>query len=433
MPVPKRPGVVYGRNPMAERIALFATAARGTEDLLADELKELGARRIRQDRGGVRFMATLDEALMVALWSRIAMRVLYPLGAFEARGAEGLYEAAASVPWEEHLTPEHTFAVDATLKDSEHSHSGFVALKVKDAIVDRMRDKKGARPDVNTRDPDIRVVAHLARETLSLSLDLCGEPLHRRGYRVRPTPAPLKETLAAAVLRAANYTGTEGLVDPMCGSGTLIIEAGLIARRRAPGLNRDFAVERWPELGTRARELLTDMRADARRNERKVEVPLLGFDKDPEALEAADRNVRAARLTEEIQLAEGDATRLPPLPETGGLLVTNPPYGDRLGTGGQKGMKSFYFKLGESLRVPGWRVWVICGNPGFESAFHARPSAKRDLWNGPIACSLLGYRPPDGGSARGDTGDGSEAPLGAPRQPEDVAPVRPQHEGEEEG
>lgn len=231
---------------MAERIALFATAARGTEDLLADELKELGARRIRQDRGGVRFMATLDEALMVALWSRIAMRVLYPLGAFEARGAEGLYEAAASIPWEEHLTPEHTFAVDATLKDSEHSHSGFVALKVKDAIVDRMRDTKGARPDVNTRDPDIRVVAHLARETLSLSLDLCGEPLHRRGYRVRPTPAPLKETLAAAVLRAANYTGTEGLVDPMCGSGTLLIEAGLIARRRAPGLNRDFAVERWP-------------------------------------------------------------------------------------------------------------------------------------------------------------------------------------------
>ncbi|WP_426749475.1 THUMP domain-containing class I SAM-dependent RNA methyltransferase [Myxococcus sp. Y35] len=418
---------------MAERIALFATTARGTEDLLADELKELGARRIRQDRGGVRFMATLDEALSVALWSRIAMRVLYPLGAFEARGAEGLYEAAASIPWEEHLTPEHTFAVDATLKDSEHSHSGFVALKVKDAIVDRLRDTQGARPDVDTRNPDVRVVAHLSRDTLSLSLDLCGEPLHRRGYRVRPTPAPLKETLAAALLRAANYTGTEALVDPMCGSGTLLIEAGLIARRRAPGLNRDFAVERWPELGARARELLADMRADARRNERKVEVPLLGFDKDPEALEAASRNVRAARLSEEIQLAEGDATRLPPLPESGGLLITNPPYGDRLGTGGQKGMKSFYFKLGDSLRPPGWRVWVLCGNPAFESAFHARPSAKRDLWNGPIPCTLLGYRPVDGGSARGVTGDGSEAPLGASREPADVAPVRPQHEGEEEG
>ncbi|AKJ01286.1 putative N6-adenine-specific DNA methylase [Archangium gephyra] len=411
---------------MAERLALFATTARGTEDLLAEELKELGARRIRQDRGGVRFMASLDEALKVCLWSRIAMRVLYPLGEFEAHGAEGLYEAVASVPWEEHLTPDTTFAVEATLKDSEHSHTGFVALKVKDAVVDRMRDKQGARPDVDPRNPDVRVVAHLVRERLSLSLDLCGEPLHRRGYRVRPTPAPLKETLAAALLRAAGYTGEEALVDPMCGSGTLLIEGGLIARRRAPGIARDFAVEKWPHLGARARELLEDLRADARRNERKVAVPILGFDKDPEALEAARRNVKAAKLAEEILLEEGDATKLPPLPASGGLLLTNPPYGDRLGSGGQKGMKSFYFKLGDSLRAQaGWRVWVLSGNPAFESAFHSRPRSRRDLWNGPIACTLLGY------SARGGALT-SEAPLGVAEDALDVAPVRPDDEGEEQ-
>jgi len=414
---------------MAERLALFATTARGTEDLLAEELKELGARRIRQDRGGVRFMASLDEALMVCLWSRIAMRVLYPLGEFEARGAEGLYEAVASVPWEEHLTPETTFAVEATLKDSEHTHTGFVALKVKDAIVDRMREKLKARPDVDTRQPDVSVIAHLVRERLSLSLDLCGEPLHRRGYRVRPTPAPLKETLAAALLRASGYTGEEGLVDPMCGSGTILIEGGLIARRRAPGIARDFAVEQWPHLGARARELLADLRADARRNERKVEVPLLGFDKDPEALEAARRNVRAAKLAEEIHLEEGDATKLPPLPASGGLILTNPPYGDRLGSGGQKGMKSFYFKLGDTLRVPGWRVSVLSGNPAFESAFHARPRSRRDLWNGPIACTLLGYAPPFGPPGARD----SEASLGVAQKALDVAPVRPQDEGEEQG
>ncbi|HEX5752398.1 MAG TPA: THUMP domain-containing protein [Archangium sp.] len=413
---------------MAERLALFATTARGTEDLLAEELKELGARRIRQDRGGVRFMASLDEALKVCLWSRIAMRVLYPLGEFEAHGAEGLYEAVASVPWEEHLTPDTTFAVEATLKDSEHSHTGFVALKVKDAVVDRMRDKQGARPDVDPRNPDVRVVAHLVRERLSLSLDLCGEPLHRRGYRVRPTPAPLKETLAAALLRAAGYTGEEALVDPMCGSGTLLIEGGLIARRRAPGIARDFAVEKWPHLGARARELLEDLRADARRNERKVTVPILGFDKDPEALEAARRNVKAAKLAEEILLEEGDATKLPPLPASGGLLLTNPPYGDRLGSGGQKGMKSFYFKLGDSLRAQaGWRVWVLSGNPAFESAFHARPRSRRDLWNGPIACTLLGY---SSVPVRGEPK--SEAPLGVPHEPLDVAPVRPDDEGEEQ-
>ncbi|WP_224365850.1 THUMP domain-containing class I SAM-dependent RNA methyltransferase [Hyalangium versicolor] len=416
---------------MAERIPLFATTARGTEDLLAEELKELGAKRIRQDRGGVRFLATLDEALRVCLWSRIAMRVLYPLGEFEAQGAEGLYEAAASVPWEEHLTPESTFAVEATLRDTEHSHSGFVALKVKDALVDRMRGTLGARPDVNTRSPDVSVVAHLAREKLSLSLDLCGEPLHRRGYRVRPTPAPLKETLAAALLRAAHYTGEEALVDPMCGSGTLLIEGGLIARRRAPGIGRSFAVERWPHLGARAKELLEDLRADARRNERKVLVPLRGFDKDPEAMEAARRNVKAARLAEEIQIAEGDATKPFPIPEGGGLLITNPPYGERIGSGGQKGMKAFYFKLGENLQeLDGWRVYVLAGNPGFESAFHARPSSRRDVWNGPIACTLLGYR--FGAPPLTSKEPGSEAALGMAKQPRDVAPVRPEDEGEEE-
>jgi 23S rRNA (guanine2445-N2)-methyltransferase / 23S rRNA (guanine2069-N7)-methyltransferase len=399
---------------MAERLALFATTARGTEDLLAEELGELGAKRIRQDRGGVRFMASLDEALKVCLWSRIAMRVLYPLGEFEARGAEGLYDAVASVPWEQHLTPGHTFAVEATLKDSEHSHSGFVALKVKDAIVDRMRQKTGSRPDVDTKHPHVGVVAHLVKERLSLSLDLCGEPLHRRGYRVRPTPAPLKETLAAALLRSSGYTGAEPLLDPMCGSGTLLIEAGLIARRRAPGIARDFAVERWPFLGTRAKELLEDLRADARRNERKVEQPIVGYDKDPEAVEAARRNVRAARLAEEIQVSEGDAMKHFEVPATPGLLITNPPYGDRIGgAGGQKGMKSFYFKLGERLReLTGWRIYVLSGNPAFESAFHARPVSRRDLWNGPIPCSLLAYRPvyvrPDAAPAHGTPVD--EAP-----------------------
>jgi 23S rRNA (guanine2445-N2)-methyltransferase / 23S rRNA (guanine2069-N7)-methyltransferase len=416
---------------MAERLLLFATTARGTEELLAEELKELGARRIRQDRGGVRFLANLDEALRVCLWSRIAMRVLYPLGEFEAHGAEGLYDAAASVPWEEHLTPQHTFAVEATLRDSEHTHSGFVALKVKDALVDRMRGKLGSRPDVDTRNPDVSVVAHLAKEKLSLSLDLCGEPLHRRGYRVRPTEAPLKETLAAALLRAAQYTGEEALVDPMCGSGTLLIEGGLIARKRAPGIARAFAVERWPHLGTQAKALLDDLRADARRNERKVLVPLRGFDKDPEAVEAARRNVGAARLSEEIQIAEGDATHPFPVPEGGGLLITNPPYGERIGTGGQKGMKSFYFKLGENLRqLSGWRVFVLSGNTAFESAFHARPSSRRDVWNGPIPCTLLGYRF-SAPTFAGKPGS-SEPSLGASQQPADVAAVGPEHEEEEE-
>ncbi len=380
---------------MPRRLALFATTARGTEDLLAEELAELGGVKIRQDRGGVRFAANLNEALRICLWTRIAMRVLYPLGEFESRGADGLYEAAASVAWEEHFTADSTFMVEATLRESEHNHSGFVGLKIKDAIADRLRTKLGARPDVDTRHPVFRVVAHLAKEKLSLSLDLCGEPLNRRGYRVSPIVTPLKETLAAAILRAARYTGDEPLVDPMCGSGTFVIEAGLIARRRAPGLTRTFAVERWPRMGADAARTLAALRDEARAGERPAPCPIHGLDRQEEAAAAAVQNVAAAGLAEDVRIVQTDATKPLPIPASpAGLLISNPPYGDRLKAGGQQGMKTFYFQLGENFRhLDGWRIVILAGNVAFESAFHRRPTGRRELWNGPIACELLSYAP----------------------------------------
>jgi putative N6-adenine-specific DNA methylase len=386
---------------MPRRLPLFATAARGTEELLADELTELGAARVRADRGGVRFLANLHEALRIAVWSRIAMRLLWPLAEAEVHGAEGLYDAAHDVPWEEHLDPDATFAVEATLRDSEHTHSGFVALKIKDALVDRLRARRGGRPDVDTRRPDVRVIAHLAGKRLSLSLDVAGAPLNRRGYRVRPTVAPLKETLAAAILRAVGYTGDEPLMDPMCGSGTFLVEAGLLAVHRAPGVHRSFGIERWPSLGAEARASLERIRSEARAGERRAPFPVRGFDRSPEAVEAARANVRAARLEREISIAEADATRPLPLEDLDhGLLVTNPPYGDRLAEGGQKGMKTFYFHLGERLgALHGFRLAVLSGNPAFEAAFHHRPLRRRPLWNGAIECMLLEY--PAEGSGRG--------------------------------
>jgi len=384
---------------MPERLALYATTPLGTEDLLAAELGELGAAKVRQDRGGVRFHANLREALRVCLWTRIGMRVLYPLGDHQARGAEGLYRAAAAVEWERYLTPRTTFAVDSTLKDSEHTHSGFVSLKIKDAIVDRLRKAQGRRPDVDTRDPDVRVVAHLAKEQLSLSLDVAGEPLHQRGYRIRTVAAPLKETLAAAVLRAAGYKGEEPLWDPLCGSGTLVIEAAMIAANRAPGLKRRLSVERWPELGEEAAGMLRELREEARAQERKPPFPIAGSDRDPEAVEATQRNAAAAKVHGAVRVVEADATVPGPPPVEGpGLIATNPPYGDRLTAGGQKGMKTFYFKLGERLGALGeWRKVILVGNEAFESAFHARPSGVRWLWNGPIQCQLLSYAAGDAG------------------------------------
>ncbi|HYV49751.1 MAG TPA: RNA methyltransferase, partial [Myxococcaceae bacterium] len=260
-------------------------------------------------------------------------------------------------------------------------------------IVDRLRKAQGRRPDVDTRDPDVRVVAHLAREQLSLSLDLAGEPLHQRGYRVRTVAAPLKETLAAAVLRAAGYVGEEPLWDPLCGSGTFVIEAAMIAARRAPGLRRRLSVERWPELGGPAAAMLAELKEEARAQERKPPHPIIGSDRDPDAVLATQRNAAAAKVAGMVKVLEADAIAMAPAPVDGpGLIVSNPPYGDRLTAGGQKGMKTFYFKLGERLgALEGWRKAILVGNDAFESAFHARPSAVRWLWNGPIRCQLLGY------------------------------------------
>jgi putative N6-adenine-specific DNA methylase len=373
------------------RLTIFATTARGTEGLLADELEEIGVGRIRRDRGGVRFSAGLAEALRVCLWTRIAMRVLFPLGRFEAGEAAEIYEAASQVAWEEHLTTESTFAVEATLRDSTHRHSGYVALKIKDAIADRLRAKLGARPDVDARTPALRVVAHLAGRALSLSLDLCGAPLHQRGYRIRQTAAPLKETLAAAILRAVGYQGEEPLLDPLCGSGTFLIEAAMIARRRAPNARRTLAVERWPFVAQEAAAILGDLRSDAARRERTPPHPILGFDRDPRAIESARANSRAAKVAQDVRLARGDATALPDLELPPGLLVSNPPYGERL-RGGQQAMKNFYYALGRSFaRLEGWRLALLAGNPAFESAFHHRPSRRLALWNGPIECALLQY------------------------------------------
>jgi len=376
-----------------ERLPLVATASRGTEPLLAEELSELGAKKVRQERGAVRFAANWREALRILLWSRIAMRLLYPLASAKVRGAQGLYDAARSIAWEEHLSTESTFSVEATLRDSEHTHSGFVALKVKDAIADRMRDRLGRRPNVESRDPDVSVSVHLAKDQLTVGLDLAGRPLNQRGYRVQPTAAPLKETLSAALLRSARYTGAEPFVDPMCGSGTLVIEAALIAANRAPSLHRTFAVERWPSRALDAQRLLRELREEAAAAERQPAFPILGFDRDADALKAARRN--AAKLGRAVQLRVADALHPLPLGDLPpGVLLTNPPYGSRLTAGGQKGMKAFYFKLGESLRqLAGWRVFILAGNPAFESAFHLKPASQRAFWNGPIECRLFGYSP----------------------------------------
>jgi 23S rRNA (guanine2445-N2)-methyltransferase / 23S rRNA (guanine2069-N7)-methyltransferase len=367
----------------------FATASAGTEDLLADELQTLGLRGVRVGRGGVRFTGDIGDAMRACLWSRIAMRVLLPLADFAAADADALYAGARDVPWEEYLNETRTFAVDAVGRTEALGHTHFTALKVKDAVVDVLRDRRGARPSVNVDDPDVRIVAHLANGRAHLALDLAGEPLFKRGWRLAQTEATLKETLAAAILRACGYDGTRPLIDPMCGSGTLAVEAGLIAQHHAPGVHRRLGIERWASFDESQRAALRQMRDEARRGVHRGAPPIIAGDRDPEAVRATRANVKRAGLP--IEVRQADARTLEPL-DPPGFVVVNPPWGKRLDGGGRRQLKTFFWQLGQAWRaLHGHRLAVLAGGPEFESAFGMRPRTRRMLWNGPVRCILLIY------------------------------------------
>ena len=367
----------------------FATASAGTEDLLADELRSLGLRGVRAARGGVRFAGDIGDALRACLWSRIAMRVLLPLADFAASDADALYAGARDVRWEEHLDESLTFVVDAVGRTEALGHTHYTALKVKDAVVDVLRDRRGARPSVNVEDPDVRIVTHLANGRAQLALDLAGEPLFKRGWRLARTEATLKETLAAAILRACGYDGTRPLIDPMCGSGTLAIEAGLIAQHHAPGVHRKLGVERWASFDAAQRAELRGLREEARRGVRRGAPPVIACDRDPEAVRATRANVKRAGLP--IDVRQADARELAPL-DPPGFVVVDPPWGRRLDGGGRRQLKTFFWQLGQAWRgLHGHRLAVLAGGPEFESAFGVRPTSRRVLWNGPVRCVLLTY------------------------------------------
>jgi putative N6-adenine-specific DNA methylase len=362
----------------------------------------LGLRRVRGDRGGVGFEGDLAAGMRACLHARTAMRVLLELGRFPAPEKEALYEGARAIPWEDWLTSRTTLAVEASVSSSTITHSGYAALKVKDAVVDRLRDRLGARPDVDAKDPDIRIVLHLARDQAAVSLDLAGEPLHRRGMRAASTVAPLKETLAAAVLALGAVDPERPFVDPMAGSGTLAIEHALRARRIAPGLSRAFGFQRWP-IYRGGPQSEWDRMKEAARQEilPKAPAPIVARDLHPKALAALRQNVARAGLAEDIAVEEGDARELQPaFPR--GTLVTNPPYGERLMTGAgpdarvqDRKIAGFYRGLAEMLlRHSGWTVVVLSGNPALARAVRLGPEIDHRLWNGPLEVRLLRWRIP---------------------------------------
>jgi len=375
---------------------LFATVPKGLESLLLKELKSLGAEKIRKVRAGVSFRGDLATAYRSCLWSRLASRILLQLKTMTVTDEESLYRACYEFPWEEHFTGEGTFAVDATLVAAPLNHSHYAALRIKDAIVDRFRDRTGKRPSVDVRNPDLRINFHLRKTEGSLALDLSGDSLHRRGYRQDAGEAPLKENLAAALLLMVDWPeiAAQGgaFCDPMCGSGTLPIEAALLAADIAPGLlRRRFGFMGWqqhrPDLW---QQLVAE--AESRRDAGLARLPrIVGYDADTRVVRHALANVAAAGLEKVVHIekraVESREAYFPVARP--GLLLVNPPYGERLGE--RKKLRGLYSRLGERLQsdFAGWRAAVLTSDQQLAYAIGLRPSQAETVYNGAIECQLL--------------------------------------------
>jgi len=366
-------------------VRFFATAAKGTEPALRDELRELRLRHVRADRGGVHFEGEVVDAARACLWSRVAVRVLLEVAAFEAGDAAALYAATRTVAWDTWMTPRTTLAVRATCRSSRLTHSQFVAQKTKDAIVDVLRDRLGSRPDVDRDDPDVVVSVHLARDRATLYLDVGGASLHERGWRAHGGEAPMRETLAAAVLRLSGWDRERPLVDPMCGAGTLAIEAAAWSMHMAPGLARPrFGFERWANHDDATRSRVRELREEARAAPRGSGPVVRASDVDPRSVAQARDNARAAGV--EVIVERRDVRDLAPL-EPPGFIVTNPPYGERLDVD-----RTLYGDLAHALRrMHGHTVALLAGTPAIGRAMGREADRWWILYNGPIECRLLVY------------------------------------------
>jgi 23S rRNA G2445 N2-methylase RlmL len=375
------------------KFRFFVTCARGTEGALRREIAAMRIAGAKGDHGGVWFEGPLTMGMAVCLRARVAVRVLMLLKEFDAADGAALYAGARAVEWRDWLTAKSTLAVHGSVRDTPAlTHSGFVALKVKDAVVDVLRDAFGTRPDVDTKSPDVGIVVHVAGGRAGLFLNLAGEALHRRGYRVAMVEAPLKETLAASVLALGGARPELPFIDPMAGSGTFAIEHALAARGIAPGLRRRFGFERWPTLPSEARADWARMRAEAEEAaiaaQRTPLPPIVCADVAADAVTAARQNASAAGVDDALTFERADVAALEPRWPSA-TLVTNPPYGERLKP---ESLGRLYHTMAQRFeRLAGWRVVVLSGSPQWTRAMRRKPAVSHKLWNGPLEVRLLCY------------------------------------------
>lgn len=372
----------------------FVTCARGVEEITERELLEIGATKTEKVPGGLYFEGEQEVLYNAHLWLRTGNRILLPLRSFPCRSPDDLYENLFKFKWETFFKGDLTFSVDCTISGRNSpalNHSQYAKLKVKDAIVDRLREKTGDRPNVNVEDPDLRVVLYIRDGVATLNMDATGFSLHERGYRSRDAAAPLKETLAASILILSGWDKKSPLVDPMCGSGTLLAEAGLLATNTAPGLLRErFLFMNWPDFYAPRWEKCVQ-EAEAARTELKPGI-LFGSDENGDALKQTRHALKTLGFLEAAVLSRmsfEDFT--PPEGVEKGFLVMNPPYGDRLGEVDH--LVPLYKLMGDTFKqkLKGWHAAIFTGSSVLAKSVGLRASRKIPLWNGPIECRLMTY------------------------------------------
>jgi putative N6-adenine-specific DNA methylase len=365
----------------------FATCARGLEPVLAAEIAALGATAITPGRGGVRFEGPRDLVYKACLHLRTAVRVLLPVIEGSVRDPDRLYDLVRSIDWAEYLTPRHTLAVDANVRDSAITHSQYAARRVKDAICDQFRDATGERPSVDVERPMLGLNLHIHADDAVLSLDAAWDSLHKRGYRPVQTRAPINESLAAGLLLHMGYDGSQPLADLMCGSGTFLVEAAMIATKRPPGLTRKwFSFMGWPSFDVARWKAIRDEARPAIRKE--LPAPIFGCDIRADAVRFADENCRTAGLRNLIRLDCHDLHFARPQTDAKGLIIVNPPYGERLGE--LRELVPLYRELGHTVRCDwfGWRLGVFTLNDELAHAVDLKIVKQSPFYNGSLPCKL---------------------------------------------
>jgi putative N6-adenine-specific DNA methylase len=376
---------------MKQEFELIAKTFQGLEEVLAKELTELGAGEIEMGRRMVAFKGDKELMYRANFALRTAIRILKPIKRFEAKSADEVYEAVKAIHWEDYLNVDQSFAVDAVVFSNEFRHSKFVAYKVKDAIVDYFREKTNERPSVRLTNPDLALNIHIAETKCTLSLDSSGESLHRRGYRQEAVEAPLNEVLAAGMILMSGWHGECDLIDPMCGSGTIPIEAALIARNIAPGVFRkEYAFEKWPDFD---QELFDSIYHDDSK-EREFTHHIYGYDNNPRANEIATHNVKAAGVSRDVTLKIQPFQQFEQ-PAEKSLIITNPPYGERIST---DNLLELYKMIGERLKhaFMGNDAWILSYRDECFDQIGLKPSEKIHLFNGSLDCQFRKYQIFDG-------------------------------------